>query len=148
MLHKYSQIRLRILKICLNNSFISIQAEIEIRKYSEIRLAMEFIDFNPGLSLGKHPEWKLGDSSEVVSDTEQPARISALDTSRRTQTKTQTKTDTHKDRQNTHTYNAHRLKKFIHINNTYPITYQKLVCLHLLITLKYPIYSHLPKKLV
>ena len=76
---------------------------------------MEFIDFNPGLSLGKHPEWKLGDSSEVVSDTEQPARISALDTSRRTQTKTQTKTDTHKDRQNTHTYNAHRLKKIIHI---------------------------------
>ena len=77
---------------------------------------MEFIDFNPGLSLGKHPEWKLGDSSEVVSDTEQPARISALDTSRRTQTKTQTKTDTHKDRQNTHTYNAHRLKKIIHID--------------------------------
>ena len=62
---------------------------------------MEFIDFNPGLSLGKHPEWKLGDSSEVVSDTEQPARISALDTSRRTQTKTQTKTD------KTHTHTMH-----------------------------------------
>ena len=64
---------------------------------------MEFIDFNPGLSLGKHPEWKLGDSSEVVSDTEQPARISALDTSRRTQTKTQTHTKTDK----THTHTMH-----------------------------------------
>ena len=62
---------------------------------------MEFIDFNPGLSLCKHGELPPGDSSEVVPDTV-AARISALDTSRHTQTHTdthihtQTHTDTHR----------------------------------------------------